>query len=191
MVKKQAETETDRWRVTSPETLLSTPIMDLVSSRVQCGRTGVEKNFYKFEFPRWVNVVASTDKGELLLIRQYRFGTGRVELEIPGGAVNEGEPPLEAGLRELQEETGYGGQGARIIGSVRPNPAIQGNLCYTVLVENVKKVARPALDDMEDIEVLLMEEDQVFGLIKDGTINHGLVLNGLMYYAMAKQKNIW
>ncbi len=114
-----------------------------------------------------------------------------MELEIPGGAVNKGEPPLEAGLRELQEETGYGGQDARIIGSVCPNPAIQGNYCYTVLVENVQKLGRPDLDDMEDIEVLLMEEAQVFGLIKDGTINHGLVLNGLMYYAMAKQKNIW
>ena len=69
----------------------------------------MEKDFYKFEFPSWVNIVATTNNSEILLIRQYRFGTGQVELEIPGGAVNEGEPPLEAGLRELLEETGYAG----------------------------------------------------------------------------------
>ena len=43
-------------------------------------------------------------------------------------------------------------------------------------------------DDMEDIEVLTMPEEKVFALIKDGTINHGLVLNGLMFYALTKQK---
>lgn len=54
-----------------------------------------------FAFPGWVNVVATTVAGELVLIRQYRFGTDRLELEIPGGAINDGEDPLAAGLRKL------------------------------------------------------------------------------------------
>jgi 8-oxo-dGTP pyrophosphatase MutT (NUDIX family) len=187
MNKKQNRAGAEGWQVSTPKTLFSTPIMDLVTGRVHCGRTGIEKDFYKFEFPSWVNIVATTNNSGILLIRQYRFGTGQVELEIPGGAVNEGEPPLEAGLRELLEETGYAGESSRIIGRVCPNPAIQGNFCYTVLVENAKKVANPTQDDMEDIEVLTMPEEKVFALIKDCTINHGLVLNGLMFYAMTKQ----
>ena len=160
--------------------------MNLLTSRVHSDRTGIEKDFFKLDFPRWVNIVASTEKNEIILIRQYRFGTNRIELEIPGGAVNDGEPPLEAGLRELLEETGYAGTNGRIIGKVCPNPAIQENFCYTVLVENVKKVAEPKLDEMEDIEVLTMSVNDTFALIQDGTINHGLVLNGLMFYAMTK-----
>ena len=187
MDKKQDIAGAEGWQVSTPKILFSTPIMDLVSGRVHCERTGIEKDFYKFEFPSWVNIVATTNNSEILLIRQYRFGTGQVELEIPGGAVNDGEPPLEAGLRELLEETGYAGESSRIIGRVCPNPAIQGNFCYTVLVENAKKIADPTQDDMEDIEVLTMPEEKVFALIKDCTINHGLVLNGLMFYALTRQ----
>ncbi len=178
------------WCVSSSKTLFSTPVANLVSSRVQCDRTGKENDFYRFEFSPWVNIVACTAQKELILIRQYRFGTGQIELEIPGGAVNFGEPPLDAGLRELLEETGYAGENARIIGKVCPNPAIQDNLCYTVFVENARKVADPSMDDMEDIKVLHIPEEEVFTMVTSGEIHHGLVLNGLMFYAMNKENRL-
>jgi len=158
---------------------------------VHCARTGIEKDFFKLDFPSWVNIVACTKEKKVILIRQYRFGTDRIELEIPGGAVNDGEPPLEAGLRELLEETGYAGENGRIIGKVCPNPAIQDNFCYTVLVENVKKIVEPTLDEMEDIDILTLSEDDALACIKDGTINHGLVLNALMFYAMVSGKRVF
>lgn len=178
-------------QVSALRTLITTPVMNLMTSRVHSDRTGIERDFFKLDFPRWVNIVACTAKNKIILIRQYRFGTDRVELEIPGGAVNDGESPLKAGLRELLEETGYTGDHGRIIGKVCPNPALQDNFCYTVLVENVKKVAEPMLDEMEDIEVLTMSENETFALIHDGTINHGLVLNGLMFYAMTRNSPVF
>lgn len=177
-----------QWRISALQALITTPILDLMTARVHNERTGIEKDFFKLKFPSWVNIVACTEKNEIILIRQYRFGTDQIELEIPGGAVNDGEPPIEAGLRELLEETGYAGENGRIIGKVCPNPAIQDNFCYTVLVENVRKVAEPTLDEMEDIEVLTKAEDEVFALIQDGSIDHGLVLNGLMFYAIARKR---
>lgn len=183
--KKQRPGDT-QWKVSSSETIFSTPLANLVSSKVNCSRTGSETDFYRFEFSPWVNIVACTAKKEILLIRQYRFGTGEIELEIPGGAVDMGESPLDAGFRELLEETGYAGVNGRIIGKVCPNPAIQDNLCYTVLVENAQQVAAPSMDDMEDIEVLLMPEEEVFARVRDTSIDHGLVLNGLMFYAMTR-----
>jgi 8-oxo-dGTP pyrophosphatase MutT (NUDIX family) len=185
---RKKNTDDSLWRISAPRTLITTPVMNLISGIVHCGRTGIDKDFFKLEFSNWVNIVACTDRNEIVLIRQYRFGTEQVELEIPGGAVNDGEPPLEAGLRELLEETGYAGENGRIIGRVCPNPAIQGNFCYTVLVENVKKIAEPNLDEMEDIEVLTVPEAETFALIQDGSIHHGLVMNGLMFYAMAGKK---
>ncbi len=177
------------WQIDEPRTLFANPIMKMVTSKVRSGRTGKTQDFYRFEFPRWVNVIAVTAAGELVLIRQYRFGTDRMELEIPGGAVNDGESPLTAGLRELLEETGYSGENSRIIGKICPNPAIQNNLCYTVLVENVRQIAEPKQDDMEDIEVLTLPREKVESLILDGNINHGLVLNGLMFFTLEMQKN--
>lgn len=176
------------WQISPPRTLFANRIMQMVASKVRCDRTGKSQDFYKFEFPSWVNIVATTANSEMVLIRQYRFGTDQVELEIPGGAVNIGEDPLVAGLRELLEETGYAGENGRIIGKVCPNPAIQNNFCYTVLVEKAQQMAEPKQDDMEDIEVLTLPQGKVESLIACGTINHGLVLNGLMFFAMEMAK---
>lgn len=173
-----------KWKESSPRELLTTPVLNVLSSKVRCDRTGLEKQFYRFDFPSWVNIVALTPTEEIVLIRQYRFGSGKDELEIPGGAVEKDENPLDAGLRELLEETGYAGENGRIIGKVCPNPALQDNFCYTVLVENATRSSAPDLDDMEDIEVLTIPCREIFNLIRNGHISHGLVLNGIMFYMM-------
>lgn len=63
-----------------------------------------------------------------------------------------------------------------------PNPAIQNNRCYTVLIEDVEQVAEQNMDEMEDIEVNVVPLDTVDDLIAEGRINHGLVLNALMFF---------
>ena len=173
------------WKVTNPRIIFSTPVMNVLTSEVVCKRNGKEKDFYRLDFSSWVNIVAVTKNQEIVFIRQYRFGSGQLEIEIPGGAVEKGEDPLVGGLRELLEETGYSGENARIIGKVCPNPAIQDNFCYTVLVENVTKTAEPHLDDMEDIEVFTIKCDELPELMRNGSIQHGLVLNALTFYAMS------
>jgi 8-oxo-dGTP pyrophosphatase MutT (NUDIX family) len=172
------------WQVTAPQTIFATPVMNVLTSHVVCKRNGKSRDFYRLSFTPWVNIVAVTAEQEIIFIRQYRFGTGNFEIEIPGGAVEKDEDPLEAGLRELLEETGYAGENGRIIGKVCPNPAIQDNFCYTVLVENAKKIANPSLDEMEDIDVYTVKQKDLAKMMQDGTIDHGLVLNALMFYLM-------
>jgi 8-oxo-dGTP pyrophosphatase MutT (NUDIX family) len=75
----------------------------------------------------WVNIVALTPEGEVVLVRQFRFGIETLSLEVPGGVIEAGEDPVAAGLRELREETGYVGERGRLIASIHPNPAIHPN----------------------------------------------------------------
>lgn len=51
-------------------------------------------------------VVAVNDRNEVYLTRQFRYPTQTWGLEVPAGAIDEGETPLQAAKRELQEETG-------------------------------------------------------------------------------------
>jgi len=52
-----------------------------------------------------VAVVAVTDDGDVVLLRQYRQPVREYLLEVPAGKLDvEGEAPHEAGLRELAEE---------------------------------------------------------------------------------------
>ncbi|MCK6080715.1 tetratricopeptide repeat protein [Microbacterium sp. EYE_5] len=54
-----------------------------------------------------VAVIAFTPRDTVVLFDQFRVGPRRVIAELPGGAVDEGEGPVDAGIRELAEETGY------------------------------------------------------------------------------------
>lgn len=170
------------WEVHPKRVVLKTPVVTINAGPVVCKRSGRKKEFYLFDFPDWVNIIALTPRREILLIRQFRYGSHRMEIEIPGGMINDNEQPIAAGCRELLEETGYAGQNARVIGKVCPNPAIQRNYCHTVLVEDVVKITDPSFDDMEDIECILRPEREVLQMISTGGIDHGLVLNALMFY---------
>jgi 8-oxo-dGTP pyrophosphatase MutT (NUDIX family) len=121
------------------------------------------------------------------MIDQYRHGSNTIELEAPGGMIDPGDPsPLAAGLRELREETGFEGGPARIIGECFPNPAIQTNVCYTVLVENCRLASAVKFDQTEDILTRLVPVAEIPALVASGKIRHALVLVALYYFDLAR-----
>ena len=107
--------------------------------------------------------------------------------EFPGGIIDAGEDPVEAGLRELAEETGYVASSGRLIGHVRPNPAIMNNFCHVVLAENVAlSESGTNWDEHEEIEVCALPESTVMEWARDCKIGHALALNGLLFYQLSK-----
>ena len=128
------------------------------------------------EVPPWVNVVALTGARELVLVRQYRFGTESISLEIPGGMVDRGEDQRGAAERELREETGYTAARWTYLGCVEPNPAFQDNLCHHWLAEGAVRTHAQTLDGGEDIEVVTLSLERVRALVGGGAIRHSLGL---------------
>ena len=171
------------WKVLNRSKVLKTPIFDIFLEHSICPRNGKGGNFYVFDIRNWVNIVAVTKEQKIVMIRQFRQGSKTYEYEIPGGLIDDTDSsPLEAGIRELREETGYAGTNGRIIGKVLPNPALQGNVCYTALVENAEKVSSTAMEDAEDIETFLVTIPELEKMIRKGEIMYGLVLNALSFF---------
>lgn len=142
-----------------------------------------ESEFSVIHTSDWVNVIATTPDRQIVLVRQFRYGINAPSLEIPGGIIEDGEDPMQAGLRELKEETGFVGSHARILGRVHPNPAIQNNRCYLVWVENAVRQNDVAWDEHEELEVITLPVDQAYALAHAGEITHSLVLNGLLLFS--------
>jgi ADP-ribose pyrophosphatase len=119
----------------------------------------------------WVNVFALTTDGQVILVREYRHGVGKVLLGLPGGGVEDDESPLVAVQRELLEETGYGGGQFYEIGQSYPNAASQGNILYSFLALNVQKVREEQeLDEAENIEIVLQDFTEFSQQVWSGAI---------------------
>lgn len=127
----------------------------------------------------WVNMVALTETGLSVMVRQFRFGVGYATLETPGGMVDPGEDSLTAARRELKEETGYSGGDWYYLGAVEPNPAFHDHLCHHWLARGVVATHAPEPTDGEAIAVELMSEAEVSKAVQDGVIKHALALSAL------------
>ena len=137
------------WRVHS-ETSVKDPVFE---GRPMSEFTSSSRGTGHFQLgcPNWVKVIALSPVEHVVLLRQFRHGSGEITIEIPGGMVDEGEAYVAAGLRELVEETGYVGESPELIGEVAPNPAIQNNRCGTLLIKNCRPTSQMSLESTKKL----------------------------------------
>ncbi len=113
-----------------------------------------EGDFFVIHSHDWVMALPITEDGRLVMVRQYRFGLTNLSTEPPGGIVEPGENPLLTAVRETEEETGFKGGKATLLGTCAPNPAIQRNQCHFVLLEGVRATGQRAQDQHEELQIL-------------------------------------
>ena len=140
--------------------------------------------------PDWINVIPILPDGQVLFVRQWRYGVAAETLEIPGGMSDEGEEPLEAAERELLEETGYKAARWTQLGELDPNPAYQTNRIVTFLAEGLEQMGAPEGDGEEEITLDTAPLDQVPTMIADGQIRHTLVVAAFYLLGLQKPKHI-
>lgn len=86
---------------------------------------------------QFVLIVAITNSGKVIFIREYKQAIEREIACLPAGAVKKDETPIDAALRELREETGYVGipHNCQFFGPFLNSPDKSTEQHYVVLVE--------------------------------------------------------
>ena len=180
------------WQKTGSKPLGDYRIFTIRSDAKISPRTGDQHDFFVIDCVDWVNVIAVTPDQQLVMVEQYRHGSDTIELEIPGGMMDHDDASaVVTGLRELKEETGYEGdeKGARVIGTIYPNPAIQSNTAHTVLVENCVLKHSVAFDSSEDLITKLVPISDIPKLVMEGRIRHSLVVVALYHFDLLRRKS--
>ena len=119
--------------------------------------------------PGAVCVVPVTDQGEVIMVRQFRYAFGEVLLEVPAGKLEPNEDPLEAALRELEEESGVVASHVEHMGELYTTVAIFDEKIQMYLATGLTyKNAHP--DDGEFLEVEKIPLDTLVDMVMRGEI---------------------
>lgn len=154
----------------------------LRKERFESRHTGKGHDYYVIDLADAVHVVALTPEGEVLLVRQFRVGSGLDSLEIPGGLLDQGEDPCAAGARELLEETGYAGDHPVLLGTLWSNPSLLTSRISTIVIRNARPVAEPEPDQNEELTIERVPAEEIPRMIREGKIDHALVVAGLLWW---------
>ncbi|MBD2700870.1 NUDIX hydrolase [Spirosoma sp. BT702] len=170
------------WHIENSEYIHKLPWFTVRKEAIRMESGGTIPNYFIFEYPDWINVVAVTTDNELVLIRQYRHGIGGVHYELCAGVVDPGEEPLHAAQRELLEETGYGGGTWQPIMTLSANPGTHNNLTYAFLATGVTLQQSQHLEITEEISVHVVSRERAWEIINQGEMMQALHLAPLLKY---------
>jgi len=129
-------------------------------------------------------VVPVTSSGRCLMIKLFRYPAKRYMWEFPAGMIEDGETPVEAGQRELLEETGVASDDAMLIGSQTPISGFVGDTFYTVLAQIPEIEASDVKPQFEEsiVEAKLVTRQELAGMAASQEIEDGVTLMCLARY---------
>lgn len=165
------EQKIEKWKVLTSEYIAREPWFTVRREKVQLPNGSVIPTYYVLEYPAWINVIALTKDGRMIMERQYRHGLGQVNYELCAGVVDPTDAtPMDAAKRELLEETGYGRGTWQQLMVVDVNPGTHNNLTYCFLAIDVEPVMERHLEETEDIAVELLTCEEVKELLMQDEI---------------------
>ena len=161
------------------EVTYKTPWFEVVGKTMRAD----EAPYYSLRLPDYAAVVAFTEDGSILIVRQYRPAVERYSLELPSGIIDPGEEPAETARRELLEETGYAAAHTEVIGPMFVDTGRLSNRMFGCVVTGARQVEGRAPE--EGIEVLVWPLEELWRATRSGEFALSLHVAILMQAVLA------
>lgn len=133
-----------------------------------------------------VGVIGFDAAGTILLEREYRHGVGEVIWQVPGGLATLDEDLQTAGLRELQEETGYAparvtAETVTYLGAVWDNPGFGVAISHLYCARGLETVADTRHDPGEYVTSAWVTPAWLKEAVRSGEIKDRVVVAAVAY----------
>lgn len=130
--------------------------------------------------------VLAVEDGALWLVGQYRYPLGLYSWEIPEGGCPEGEDPLEAGKRELEEETGFRARRWTKMGQAHLSNSVSDELAVWFLAEGLEQGERRP-DGTEKLQVRRVSFGEALRMLDSGEITDALSVLAIQQLFLRQQ----
>ena len=114
--------------------------------------------------------VYGEQKDRVVLVRQYRYPLGDYVYEFPAGLVEPGEDMLEAGIREMQEETGLNFTPVQTARPFFTTIGMTDESCGTVFGYCSGDPSVAGQEGTEDIQVVLADREECKRILKEENV---------------------
>ncbi|MFC3114453.1 NUDIX domain-containing protein [Cellvibrio fontiphilus] len=130
-----------------------------------------------------IGVVPIDDQGNTWLVKQSRYSLDQYTWEIPEGGCPQGESPLEAAKRELEEEVGMQARTWQQLMTMHLSNSVTDEFCV-VFVARELFAGTQQLEATEDIEVKKLPLQEAINMVLRGEITDAISVAALLRLAV-------
>ncbi len=145
--------------------------MRLRADEVELPDGTVIAEYYVRESRGFVVLFAMTPDDRIVVVRQYRYGSDAIHLELPAGMLEGDEDPRDCAARELLEETGYEATRWEKVADYYVEPVRSKARTYVFLGRDARRVRDPKPDVSEALETELAGFDDFRRMLHDGRMD--------------------
>jgi 8-oxo-dGTP pyrophosphatase MutT (NUDIX family) len=164
------------WDTLLKEEVFSNPWMSIYHNIFELP-SGKKGNYFYMHTNGSAMTVPVTGDGKIVLVKQYRYLTDNVSIELPCGGIKEGQDYTDAARAELTEETGYDCKSLKNVGRFVPYNGLSDEFCVVFIAKALFEVGKKP-DETEQIEVFTAAPAEINTWIKKGKILDGMTIAG-------------
>jgi ADP-ribose pyrophosphatase len=142
-------------------------------------RDGSESIFTLAQVRHGASVIALDDENQLHLIREFKWAVQRASVEAPGGAIEDGESPIESARRELREEAGLEAADWTSLGTVHPFTSHVFSPVHLFLARGLRHIGT-AHEPGEAIEPFRVPLATAVQMVMENEIQHAATVAGVL-----------
>lgn len=164
-------TDLTPWTVLNEKKIYADPPhLEVSSHTLELPNGTIIEDYYRINSRPSCAIVASDQNGDLIMLRQYKHGAGKVCLTFPGGRLEPDETIAETAKRELLEETGYQASDWRKLGEFPIHANQHVGMVAIFKAQCATLTSVPSSGDLEEMEVVLISPAEAKFRLETGDI---------------------